>query len=190
MTRVDSVATAAARPRRISPPARSTASASAATSRRGSIEWSPATSSASRTVGASAGSARRAWLGRSRSHLEPERAPERDQPVERLGLVGVARDDERARAAVARVAARGLRQLGAERLEGAAAAEPELEQRALAELRLGDRREHPGGDVPGPGLARVDDDGPQPALGGAPGARETDRPSAGDGDLVRLRCGH
>src|SRR4051812_36950909 len=58
-------------PRRISPPARSTATARAATSLRGSAEWSPGTSSARRTVGASAGSARRAWLGRSRSTGRP-----------------------------------------------------------------------------------------------------------------------
>ena len=47
---------------------------SAATSRRGSTEWSPATSSASRTVGASAGSARRARGRQQPLDVEPERA--------------------------------------------------------------------------------------------------------------------
>ena len=69
---------------------------SAATSRRGSTEWSPGTSSASRTVGASAGSARRAWLGRSRSTSQAELAPEGELALERLGLVAVARDQQRA----------------------------------------------------------------------------------------------
>ena len=63
------------------------------------------------------------------------------------------------------------------------AAQPELEQRALAELRLGDGREHAGGDVPGAGLAGVDHHGAQAAPGGAPRAREADRPAADDGDV-------
>ena len=73
------------------------ASRSAATSRRGSIEWSPAMSSASRIVGASAGSsAARLASGAAARPRSPSVAPERDQAVERLGLVAVARDDQRA----------------------------------------------------------------------------------------------
>ena len=63
--------TASTRAWRIVPPARWNAVLSAATIRRGSTEWSEGMSSASRTVGASAGSARRAWLGRSRSTSRP-----------------------------------------------------------------------------------------------------------------------
>ena len=56
--------------------------------------------------------------------VQAERLAERDQPVERLRLVGVARDDERAVAAQAGVAPGDLGQLGAEGLEGAALRSP------------------------------------------------------------------
>ena len=52
--------------------------------------------SASRIVGASAGSSRRACDGRRRSTGSPSPRPELGEAVERLGLVAVARDDERA----------------------------------------------------------------------------------------------
>ena len=93
---------------------------------------------------------------------QAERLAEGDQALQRLGLVGVARDHERAAAAQGRVDP-GARQLGAERLEPPRAAQAELEQRALAELRLGDGREHAGGDVPGAGLAVVEHDRGQAA---------------------------
>ena len=118
--------------------------------------------------------------------LQAERLAEGDQALERLGLVGVARHDERARAAEAGVAV----ELAAEGLEHRGAAQPELQQRALAELGLGDRREHPRGDVPRAGLARVEHDDRQPAPCRAPSAREADRPAADDGDVCVLRCCH
>ena len=123
-------------------------------------------------------------------HVEAERLAHRDQPVERLRLVGVARDDQRAVAAQARVMPGGLGQLGAEALVRAGAAQPELEQLALAELRLGDGREHARGDVPRAGLAGVEHERAQPARGGAPGAGEADRPAADDEDVWVLRCCH
>ncbi len=76
---------------------------SAATSLRGSTEWSESISSARRIVGASAGSSRRACDGRRRSTGSPRSAPELGQAIERLGLVAVAGDDHRAHRAVARV---------------------------------------------------------------------------------------
>ena len=95
--------------------------ASAATRRRGSTEWSPGTSSASRTVGARAGSARRAWLGRSRSTSSPSsrrKASAARAPRRRRG---------RARPAACRSreagSCRRLAQLGAEVAEAARAAQ-------------------------------------------------------------------
>ena len=154
---------------------------SAATSNRGSTEWSDAMSSASRTVGASAGSSRRACDGRSRSTGRPEPAAELGQAVERLGLVAVPRDDERAHAPVAR-----LLQRIAERLVAACALQPELQQLALAEVGLGHRREHARGDVPRARLARVDHDHARATFLGLPRARQPDRPATDDGDVEAL----
>ena len=121
--------------------------------------------------------------GSSRSTSSPSSRAEGEQAVERLGLVAVARDDAACRSCGS-PGRPDARQLGAERREAARGAQPELEQRALAELGLGDRREHAGGDVPGAGLAGVEHDGAQPALRGAPRAGEADRPAADDGDVV------
>ena len=142
-----------------SPPARSTASASAATSRRGSTEWSPATSSARRTVGASAGSARRAAAGQQALDAQPEArggtassrssssASSRSRAttsVPRRAVGRVARRD--ASASSAQKAAKPGR--GAQARARAARSSPNS--------RLGHRREHAGGDVPGAGLAGVE----------------------------------
>ena len=115
--------------------------------------------------------------------VQAERLAERDQPVERRGLVGVARHHERAGGAQARVHAGRLASSAQKASNARGAAQAELEQRALAELRLRDGREHARGDVPGAGLAVVDHGRAQAAPGGAPGAREADRPAADDGDV-------
>jgi hypothetical protein len=120
---------------------------------------------------------------------EPEPPAERQQPVELLGLVAVAGDDDRARLAQPRIAAGRRGELGAERGECGGGAEAQVEQRVLAELRFGDRRQHPGGDMPGAGLAGVEHAHAQAALGGTPRAREPDRPAADDRD-VRLGILH
>jgi hypothetical protein len=120
--------------------------------------------------------------------VEAELAPEGEQAVERLGLVAIAGDDERARRPVARVDA-ALGQLGAEAGEGARRAKAELEQRRVAEVGLGRGREHAGGDLPRAGLAGVEHDRTQAALGGAPRAGEADRPAARYGEVIRAR-GH
>ncbi len=113
---------------------------------------------------------------------QPEAAAELGQAIQRLGLVAVAGDDERADGAVARVL-----ELVAEGLVALRALQAELQQVALAELRLGDRREHPRGDVPRAGLAGVDHDHRAgAALLGAPRAGEADRTAADDGDVEAL----
>jgi hypothetical protein len=61
-----------------------------------------------------------------------------------------------------------LLELGADRRERSGGAQAQVEQRVLAELRLGDRREHAGGDVPRARLARVEHANAQPALRRAP----------------------
>ena len=112
--------------------------------------------------------------------VEPERAPEGEQALERLGLVAVAGDDERARRAPPRIEPRRRRELLAEGREGRGAAQPELEQRALARLGLGDRGEHARGDLPGAALAGVEHERAQPALRGPPGGGQADDAAADD----------
>ena len=90
-----SMATTSARARSTAP-ARSAARASAATVSRGSTAWSSGTSSARRTVGASAAPSRRACDGRSRSARSPKRRAQLELTLERLGLVAVTRDEQRA----------------------------------------------------------------------------------------------
>ena len=109
-----------------------------------------------------------------------------EQPLELVGLVAVARDDERAGAAQPRVAPGGLGQLGAEGGEAARGAQPEREQGVLAELRLGDRREHAGGVAPGAVLAGVEHDRAQAVLRGPPGDGQADDAAADDGYVVVL----
>ena len=92
--------------------------------------------------------------------------------VELLGLVAVAGDDERAGAADGR--RRGLLQLGAEVGEAVERAQPEVEQRFLAELHLGDRREHARGVAPRAVLLGLEHERAQAALGGPPRDGEAD----------------
>ena len=127
-------------------------------------------------------------LGRRRSTARPSDSRKRDQPLERLGLVGVARDDERAAARAGRGRARRLGQLGAERRRtsrrcaGRARAArarrtpPRRPARACRRRRARRRARRASSTT-----AR------QAAAGGAPGAREADRPAADDGDVVVLR---
>ena len=108
-------------------------------------------SSASRIVGASAGSRRRACDGRSRSTGRPS---SRRNAARRSSASASSRS--RATTSVPDRAVARVVELGAEVRVAARALQPELQQRALAELGLGDRREHARGDVPGAGLAGVD----------------------------------
>ena len=115
---------------------------SAATSIRGSTEWSQSMSSASRTVGASAGSTGAPATAQPLDR-QPEPAAELGQAIERLGLVAVAGDDERAHRGSPAPRARRRRRVAPRALQ------PELQQRLLAELGLRHGREHARGDVPG-----------------------------------------
>ncbi len=127
--------------------------------------------------------------GQHALHLQAELDSQRELALERRGLVGVAGDDERAAAAQAGVGARGRLQLLGECRPGARAAQPELQQRQLAGVGLGDGREHPGGDVRRPGAERAaleHADG-VPALGSPPGDGEPDGTAADDDD-VRCCC--
>ena len=69
--------------------------------------------------------------------------------------------------------------LTAERVSGP------LTDNAAYMLGLADRREHARGHLPRAGIAGVDDDRAQPALGGAPGARQADRAATGALEDVR-----
>ena len=170
------------------PPARSNARRAPRPAGAGRPSGRRATSSARRTVGASAGSSAARLASAAAARLEAELAPEREQALERLGLVAVARDDQRAGRA-GRVSPEASASSAQKSAKRARAAQAELEQRALAELRLGDRREHARGDLPGAGIAGVEHDGAQAALGRAPRARQADRAATGDGDVKRTR-GH
>jgi hypothetical protein len=112
---------------------------------------------------------------------QPEPRPEAGQALERLGLVVVACDHERADLEVA-----GVVQRSHEVRVPARALQAELEQRLLAELRLGHRREHPRGDVPRARLAHVHDDDAGAAALRLTRAGEADRAAADDGDVVAL----
>ena len=111
---------------------------------------------------------------------EAELAPVLEQLLELLGLVAVAGDDERA------VEVELDAELGAEAGEPVERAEAEAEQLALAELQLGDRREHAGGVAPRAVLARVEHERAQAALGRAPRHGEADDAPADDGYVVLL----
>ena len=106
--------------------------------------------------------------------------------VELLGVVAVARDDQGAGAAQSGIAAGGLLELGAEGGEAGGRAEAEVEQRLLAELRLGDRGEHAGGVAPRAVLGGVEHERAQAALRRAPGDGEADDAAADDGYVVLL----
>ena len=99
----------------------SNARASAATSLRGSIEWSPSMSSASRIVGASAGSSRRACDGRSRSTGSP--SPRRNS-ARRSSASASSRS--RATTSVPTVAVAGVLERGAEVRVAARALQPQF----------------------------------------------------------------
>ena len=111
---------------------------------------------------------------------EAELPPVLEQLLELLGLVAVAGDDERA------VEVELDAELGAEVREAVERAEAEVEQLALAELQLGDGREHAGGVAPRAVLAGVEHERAQAALGRAPRHGEADDAPADDGYVVLL----
>jgi hypothetical protein len=157
--------------------------ASAATSLRGSAEWSPGTSSARRTVGGQGRLGAAGLAGAQALDREPERAPEREQPLEHLGVVAVARHDQRAAGAEARVLAAGLCQLRAERLEARGGADPRPVSACSPKSDSATGASIPAATLPGARLAGVEHARPQAAFGGLPRARHADGASADDRDV-------
>ena len=114
-------------------------------------------------------------------HRQPEPRAERGEAIERFGLVAIARHHQRADRAVARIVERGA--------EGRVAREalaPELQQFALAELGLGDRRQHAGGDVPRAGRPRIQHHDARAGLASGQRTGEPDRATTDDGDVEAL----
>ncbi len=133
--------------------------------------------------------ARGACDGRSRSTGRPR---SRRKAARRSSASASSRS--RATTSVPDRAVARVLELGAEGREAAGALHAQLEQRALAELGLGDRRQHPGRDVPRAGLAGVDHDDPGAPLLRAPRTGEADRATTDDGDVEALgldwHCGY
>jgi hypothetical protein len=125
--------------------------------------------------------------GQQALHVEAELEAQRELAVERLGLVAVARDDERPAAAQAGVGAGRLLELGGEGRPVARAAQSQPEQRELARVGLGDRGQHAGGDArrAGAQLAALEHADAQAASRRAPGDGEADDAPADDGDVGR-----
>ncbi len=131
-------------------------------------------------------------LARAQSpDAQTEAAPELELARERLGLVGVARRQQRAAREVADVVATaGGRQLGHERRVQARARKPQRQQPLLPGARLRNGREHAGAE-PGravAGLITLEHERAEPALARAPGDGQADH-AAADHDDVRCCCG-
>ena len=118
-------------------------------------------------------------------HLQPQLAAELEQPLERLGLVAVAGDHQGPAGAQAGVDPARLAQLGGPPRPALGGCQVQAQQGVLAELGLGDRREHPGGDVRR--LAReraaLEQADRQAAAGSVPGDRQADYSAAHDRDV-------
>ena len=119
-------------------------------------------------------------------HRQSVAAAQLQRALECLGLVAVARDQQRAARQVADIGNPGRDgKLGGEARIAAGAAQPERQQRLLPGGDLGDRRDHPGRDVRGAAadLAALQDGDAQPTLSGAPGDRQTDDPATDHGQI-------
>ena len=124
-----------------------------------------------------AAAARRQPLG-----LEAERALQIVDAAQLRRLVAVEGDVEGALASVSRSLPRRRLQLGDELRVQLRGGQGHLQQPRLAEGQLADRGQHPGGDAGGAGrrLGPVEHRHARPALGGAPGTAEADRPTANE----------
>ena len=119
---------------------------------------------------------------------QPQPLAQLELALQRLCLVAVACDHERAAGDVTDVDARQPVQLGGERGPAPRAAQPELEQRALARVGLGHGGEHARGHRRrrGAEVAAVEHDDAQPARASAPRDGQPGDPSAEDGHVVGL----
>ena len=131
--------------------------------------------------------ARRACARPQPLDRQAELAPEREQAVERLGLVAVARDDQRARAR-SRVHARRLGQLGAEgRVARARSRSPSASSARSPNSASETGASMPAATCHAPGSpASSTIDAQRRAAAAAPRAREADRAAADDGDVEAL----
>ena len=119
---------------------------------------------------------------------QSERLALGSRALQRLGLVAIARDEQRAARAVAGIALGRLGQLLDEGVVAVERGAAEREQPALADARLADRREHAGGDARGPAREHValQHDRPQAALLRAPRDGEAGDSAAHDGDVEAI----
>ena len=160
----------------------------APSTRRGSTEWSSGTSSASRTVGASAGSRSRASLGAQPLDAQAQRVAELELALQLARLVLVARDHQRAGPLQAHLLAARALQLGGERRPHRAERRPSSSSRlpAAPNSTSATGREHPGRDVRGAATDRValQQRHRQSRRAGAPGDGEADDPAADDRDVA------
>ena len=166
--------------------------ASASTSARGSAAVIARDVEREADVGASAGSRRRAALGSRRSHVEAELRAQRELALERLGLVAVARDDERAAAAQARIGAGGLLELGGEApASRARCAGPSASSASSPASASVTGASIPAAtcEAPRAELAALEHADAQPALRRAPGDGEPDHAPADDGDVEVVAVG-
>jgi hypothetical protein len=105
------------------------------------------------------------------------------QAVQRLGVVAVARDHQRAGFAQPDA------QVAGERLVPARALEPQAHERVVAVVGFGDRRQHARRDVPRAGLAVVEDQRVGAPLLRAARDRQPDDAAADDQDIREaLHC--
>jgi hypothetical protein len=130
--------------------------------------------------------ARRA--GQQRLHVQPEALAQIALALQRLGLVAVAREHERAGRSVADIHVTRRGELLGERGPAARAAQAELEQRPLAGIGLRHRREHARSHARGPGaeLAALEQQHRQPALARAPRDGEADDAATDDRYVVAV----
>ena len=126
--------------------------------------------------------------GQQRLDVQPEALAQVALALERLGLVAIAGEHQRAARAVADVDAAGLGELRGEVRPAPRALQAELEQRPLAGVGLRHGREHPGGHARGAAaeLAALEQEHRQPAGAGAPGHGEADDAAADDGYVVAV----
>ena len=133
------------------------------------------------------GSRRRQRARREPLHVEPQRPLELVQAPQRLGVVAVRGDDQRAAVAVAGRQAGALLQLRGERRPALARGQVHAHQPLLAEVGLHHRSEHAGGHARGAvagARGAIDDEHGQAALLGAPGAGEADQTGTDDNGVV------
>ena len=117
--------------------------------------------------------------------LQSQASPHLELSLQRVGLVPVARHQQRPAGQIAGIGARGLAQLLDKRGVRGRGGETQIEHGALDWAGLGDRGEHPGRDrgrTPAERVALQHGD-TQATLRRAPGDGQTNRAAPGDGHV-------